>query len=123
MLVKYENENLKKVTLYFDREDFDNKILTQLLCTRCKNIENFKTHGKFFSDSNSKFLMENCKNLRQFSIENDDIGFEGVYLPEFPPLEKIFLRPHNIDFELLIKLIVKSCSILRKLGIDCEYFC
>ena len=64
--------------------------------------------------------LKNLQFLTDFGIYNDDSCFFGVHLKHLPPLRKLFLRPHNIDFDVLIPLISKSKSLLKKICVDCE---
>ena len=115
-----ENFNLREVNIFF--ESPNNKATFKImsyLVTNCPNIEIFRTTVKFIDDKSS-FLISQLTKLKEFYLENYHIEFKGKFFETFPPLEKIFLRPHNIKFKRLFKFIKNSRNFLKSLSFDCE---
>lgn len=114
------NENLKKLQLFFEieEESVSNELIEKIICN-CPNLQSFKTCGKFLSDENMIYFKE-LNYLTVFVIFNDDSNFQGTHLKILRPLNKIFLRPHNIEYESLAPLIQNSQTTLKKIGFDCE---
>lgn len=115
------NENLKKLNIFFEFDENYKNELTSLICKNCPNLKSFKTHGRFLTDHNM-IELKNLNHLSEFAIYNDDAFFTGINLKHLPALSKLYLRPHNIDFDCLKPIIVKSKSELKKLCFDCEIF-
>jgi len=115
------NENLEKLKLFLELEEEDASLLIMKIVKNCPNLICFKTHGKFLSDTNMNYFKD-LKFLGNFAIYNDDPGFTGMNLKNFLPLKKLFLRPHNVEFEALMPIIDRSKLELKKLCFDCEIF-
>ncbi|KRX00358.1 hypothetical protein PPERSA_10857 [Pseudocohnilembus persalinus] len=117
----HKNENLKKLTIFqIKNEPFNDHTIIQI--GQCfPNLEFFSTPGEFLTDQHTQILAENNKNLKEFLIYNDDSYYEGTHLKDLPPLENLFLRPHNIEFPQILPIIKKSYNTLKKLGLDCDY--
>lgn len=115
-----KNENLKKLQLFFEieEESVSNQLIEKII-HNCPNLQSFKTCGKFLSDENMISFKE-LKQLTNFAIFNDDSNFLGIHLKNLGALHKIFLRPHNIEYENLAPLIQNSHLTLKKIGFDCE---
>ena len=113
------NENLTKIKLFFELEESVSNAFLQKIKENCPNLKSFKTHGKFLTDENM-IIFQNFGHLTDFGIYNDDSNFMGINLKYLNPLKKLFLRPHNVEFESLMPLIEKSKSHLKKICFDCE---
>ncbi len=113
------NENLIKIKLFFELEESVSNTFLQKIKENCPKLKSFKTHGKFLTDKNM-MIFQDFEHLTDFGIYNDDSNFMGVNLKSLNPLKKLFLRPHNVEFESLMPLIEKSKSHLKKICFDCE---
>lgn len=113
------NENLRKIKLYFDIEEAPSDQLIQSIAKNCPNLKSFKTHGKFLSDINMIHFKQ-LLNLKEFGIYNDDSNFLGTHLKTLSSLKKLFLRPHNIEYDCLLPVIINSRDSLKKIFFDCE---
>ena len=115
------NENLQKLRLFLELEEKDASFLIKQIVKSCPNLKTFKTHGKFLTDSNMSYFNDS-KYLTNFGVYNDDPGFTGINLKLLPPLKKLFLRPHNIDFQALMPVVEKSKYEITQIFFDCEIF-